>query len=78
MEDILLSDSDMNCLSISSNDFGCGCCGRADCAGRWDWEPPRGRGCSRVGAGCVRLMERLIFPLSVPMTSTLTLWPSVR
>ena len=28
MEDILLSDSDMNCLSISSNDF---CCGADGC-----------------------------------------------
>ena len=43
MEDILLSDSDMNCLSISSNDFVCGwlgadgCC-RAGCGPR-DWTP---------------------------------------
>ena len=58
MEDILLSDSDMNCLSISSNDFVCGwlgadgCC-RAGCGPR-DWKPPRGRGlCSLVGAGSV-------------------------
>ena len=27
IEDILLLDSDMNCLSISSNDFCCGCAG---------------------------------------------------
>ena len=79
MEDILLSDSDMNCLSISSNDF---CCGADGCCRfGWDcrcWKLPRGRWlCSRVGAGRVRLMERLIFPLSSPMTLTLTVWPSV-
>ena len=83
MEDILLSDSDMNCLSISSNDFVCGwlgadgCC-RAGCGPR-DWKPPRGRGlCSLVGAGSVRLMERLIFPFYSPITMTLTVCPSVR
>lgn len=42
-------------------------------------ELPRGRWvCCRVGAGRVRLMERLIFPPSSPMTMTLTVWPSVR
>ena len=54
-----------------------GCC-RAGCGPR-DWKPPRGRGlCSLVGAGSVRLMERLIFPFSSPITMTLTVCPSVR
>ena len=57
MEDILLSDSDMNCLSISSNDFVCGWLGADGCCrcglrADADWKPPRGRGlCSLRGRG---------------------------
>lgn len=79
MEDILLSDSDMNCLSISSNDF---CCGAdvlpvrlrltlLEAAARALGLLPRGR---RQGA----LDGKVIFPPSSPMTMTLTVWPSVR
>ena len=84
-DEILLSDSVMNCLSMSSKDLVCGAAGAADCAGRrrscagrsspccGRSEDRRGRlYCGLGGGATVRLMERLIFPFSVPMTMTLT------
>lgn len=88
MEDILLLDSVINCLSISSNDFccgwaaelfaGCGADARSpDCPGFLCAPPLKLRLCGRencglLGAGRVRLMERLVFPFSRLMIMTFT------
>src|SRR5699024_7672490 len=84
---IRLSDSCMNCLSLSSKlaspvgpfALGMGCRGTLYCLGCCDIAGLGGRlSCRCCGAGSSAfLMERFIFPSSpMPMTFTLTVCPS--